>query len=245
MQKVRKADSYLGTRRWRERKSPRGDDKPAGLFSKIKDVAGFGFSVIAVTISVFTFYFGTIRQVDEVRVIVNSFPEATLDSHNVIHVFADADFILVNGGTRDAAILEIGYQIKPLEEAPYREFGCESDIFQSAKLEAFSEKPFILKKSEMRPIHISSFVDDKTEKLFKEAFASHKNDYVALCMYFRVATPSRKDFRTFAYVSLAGVLVGSESRQQEDGGDYWVTSNQTHILVHNSESIFAAFGRSE
>ncbi|KPH04185.1 hypothetical protein CO657_28625 (plasmid) [Rhizobium acidisoli] len=165
-----------------------------------------------------------------------------LDAHNVIHVSADADFILVNGGTRDAAILEIGYIIKPLEEAPNREFDCESDVFQSAKLEAFSQKPFILKKSEMRPIHVSSFVNGKAEKLFSEAFASHKNDYVALCMYFHIATPSRKDFRTFAYVSVAGVLVGSESRQNEDGTDQWVTANQTHILVHNSESILAAFG---
>jgi hypothetical protein len=249
MPKVGRPYSYLGAKRWlsraRERARPRSQDQTASLFPKIKDYAGFGFSIIAVAISLFTFYFGTIRQVDEVRLIINSFPIASLDSANIIHVAAEADFILVNGGTRDAAILEIGYKIAPLEDFRDNELGCDSNIFLRSDLLPFAYEPFVLKKSEIRPIHINAFADKNKEKLFNEPFASHENDYVALCMYFRIATPSRKEFRTLSYVQLAGVLIGTESRNYEDGTDYAISVEQNHILIHSSETIFATFGKRE
>ena len=100
--------------------------------STIKDVVTFLLSILAFVISGASFYFSSLRQVDDLQVIITDELFITVNREDGnIEVSGTPTAVIINSGTRAAAIVRVGVVIRQTFSPEDRPENCGREAIKS------------------------------------------------------------------------------------------------------------------
>jgi hypothetical protein len=182
-----------------------------------KDWITTSLSVFALVISVITAYYGSIRLVDEIRAVIENNPVINVDFvTSTITLRGDPAFVLINSGTRAAAMLGVVMEFGDTKAQECEGRFVDTDFGPLV----LKEKEIVRKSIKLKP-DISAGPgakreDDGSVVLPMPLASYNQKQYEAtLCLRFRLATPAQ-------YVAEARVPLGTvrSSSLGASGGSY-------------------------
>ena len=166
----------------------------------LKDWISLTFSSIALVVSLITAYLNTIRQIDDVRLVLGELPFIWQKKKHVV-ITGHQELTLINSGNRSAAITRAALLVvRPLTGA--RATDCDFDTVRVVFSIDYDFDPLVLKAGEI-VVRRALLPRDKGAGVFRELKQGGAQDFrsvtggdaiaideiVRVCLLFSVATP--------------------------------------------------------
>jgi hypothetical protein len=173
-----------------------------------KEWLSITLSILAFVISAWSAYWNIIRQVDDVRVVIEGIPLIQIDpAKATIRVIANQRMSFTNLGNRPAAVTSISLSISQPNENSTQEV-CTG----TAVTEPFDVEPLVVKAGEISVLHT---------KLRKGAFVVNlevanrgkKTVLVEACAIFYVVTPDNETATAALQLDRATIIAGDYYEQ--------------------------------
>lgn len=176
-----------------ERNKARGLSKPTERAKR--DWLALSLSITSIMISFGGFYFNTLFQKDDIRVVIGSSPSVGRTEKDELTIYGEQELTFVNSGNRAAAITNVSAVGKRIDPAIVANECCALDE-DTVMVFAFDVKPFVLKPGEIQTVRtqVTSEFSSKTDsfgvmRLDKSIFEAKSGDVVLACLNLNVVTP--------------------------------------------------------
>lgn len=182
---------------------------PAGRETKKpRDWAAISISVLSLIVSCLSFYFTTLLQTDDIRVVIDGAPYLSADDDGSLLIEGQVKLTWVNSGNRTAAILSVAAIGRKLGEGERVNPKCEGENWNGFEL---GFEPFVLKPGEIISQHSKGLFGlgiSPTKRMGREAYKMRKefyipkaNDTLLVCIVTKIVTPDdyMMDWSTAVY----------------------------------------------
>jgi hypothetical protein len=206
--------------------------------SLLRDWLSLVIAVLALCVSGGTAYFNVVRQRDDLRVVISSYPVVLFVSKQLFLFDLPLKLAFINSGNRTAAIMSINWAFDKQESAGTCVNGRSVD---------YEVAPFVIKPGEivLKELKIANSHNWKRAKegywsLSESTLTVGTGDLVKECMQFGIATPDSVSWEVQTPLYSGKVL----SIPTEMEKDQWLAVFQGHIykkpvvLLQTSGTIF-------
>jgi hypothetical protein len=159
-----------------------------------KYVVTTAIAVFAACLSLFNTYITSLRQVDDVSIVVGALPYLAMDSDNKrFDIGADETFIFINSGTRSVTVDNMALRVsQPSQDSNAPPNGCSSSETDRLNYDA---EPFVVKPGEMVPKTITLSAKTHPTAYENNQYKITESGAISIPLSEKSSTLPRHDFR--------------------------------------------------
>ncbi|WP_143039697.1 MULTISPECIES: hypothetical protein [Bradyrhizobium] len=159
----------------------------------------FSISAVSFVISVLSFFFSTLLEADDVRMVIEHTPSVGIDAHSgELIISGNVGLAFVNSGNRSASIMNVKATSRKATIDEGIGAKCSSDKAFGTDWFDFGVEPFVLKPGDIMNVQSKALKgggvspkkgEKDTYKLNKDTFSPKVGDVILVCAETNLVTP--------------------------------------------------------